>query len=435
MTINTKEVPTMKRMRLWIAVTGIVALAAQGFGQDKELEFRKNASLFNEYHKNGDYQSAIPYGWKVIELDPARNKPIYHRMAECYFSFYEKATDPALKTAYVDTMLHLYDLGIKHIADRAGALWLQKAYALENYYPDKEQEAIAAYEKTLEIDFDGTDFAYIDRLGALYIKNIPNDASSKMKAVELYRRVAEKDPTNQTVVDRLRRLITDPRELIELAEKKLATDPENMEYLWSTAQSYIQAEQFDGAERHLGKLVKKAPTTVNYWNELGKVYFRDRKFRQSIDAYESALKLNPAVKENYLNIAWCHRELKNFESARTYAQRAAQRERGWGRPYMEIAEIYKAAVEDCIMNSKEGDWAKMDLNDKLVYKLAHESYQRAKSVEPGIASEADQRARELSTLVPSREDYFFHRDKIKDGKLDIQGSCYTWIKETATVPR
>src|SRR3989339_1129758 len=101
MTINTKEVPTMKRMRLWIAVTGIVALAAQGFGQDKELEFRKNASLFNEYHKNGDYQSAIPYGWKVIELDPARNKPIYHRMAECYFSFYEKATDPALKTAYV----------------------------------------------------------------------------------------------------------------------------------------------------------------------------------------------------------------------------------------------------------------------------------------------------------------------------------------------
>ncbi|MBI3111873.1 MAG: tetratricopeptide repeat protein, partial [Ignavibacteriales bacterium] len=345
------------------------------------------------------------------------------------------ATDPSLKTAYVDTMLHLYDLGIKHVADRAGALWLQKAYALENYYPDKEQEAIAAYEKTLEIDFDGTDFAYIDRLGALYIKNIPNDASSKMKAVELYRRVAEKDPTNQTVVDRLRRLITDPRELIELAEKKLATDPENMEYLWSTAQAYIQAEQFDGAERYLNKLVKKAPTTVNYWNELGKVYFRDRKFRPSIDAYESALKLNPAVKENYLNIAWCHRELKNFESARTYAQRAAQRERGWGRPYMEIAEIYKSAVEDCIMNSKEGDWAKMDLNDKLVYKLAHESYQRAKSVEPGIAGEADQRARELSTLVPTREDYFFHRDKIKDGKLDIQGSCYTWIKETATVPR
>lgn len=425
----------MKSMKRWIVLSGIALLAIPGFGQDKEMEFRKNASLFTEYHKNGDFRSAAPYGWKVIGLDPVRNKTIYHRMAECYFSFYEKETDTTLKSANADTMLHLYDLGIQHAPDRAGSLWLQKAYVLENYFPDKEGDAIAAYEKSLEIDFDGTDFAYIDRLGALYIRNIPNDVSFKMKAIELYRRVGEKDPANQTVVDRLRRLITDPRELIELAEKKLSTDPENLEYLWSTAQAYIQAEQYEGAERHLNKLVKKAPTTVNYWNELGKVFFRQRKFRQSIDAYEAALKLNPAGKENYLNIAWCHRELKNFESARTFAQRAAQRERGWGRPYMEIAEIYKASVEDCIMNSKGGDWAKMDLNDKLVYKLALESYQRAKSVEPEIASEADQRARELSTLVPSREDYFFNRDKIKDGKLDIQGSCYTWIKETATVPR
>lgn len=427
----------MNRANVWIIISSMALLAVPGLGQNNDLEFRKNASLFTEYHKNADYRSAVPYGWKVIELDPVRNKTIYHRMAECYFNFYEKETDPALKTANADTMIQLYDLGIKHVPDRAGSLWLQKAYALENYFPDREQDAIHAYEKTLEVDFDGTDFAYIDRLGALYIKNIPTEAeaSFKMKAIELYRRVAEKDPTNQTVVDRLRRLITDPRELIDLAEKKLATDPENLEYLWSTAQAFIQAEQFEGAERHLSKLVKKAPATVNYWNELGKVMFRQRKFKQAIDAYESALKLNPAVKENYLNIAWCHRELKNFESARTYAQRAAQRERGWGRPYMEIAEIYKASVEDCIMNSKGGDWGKMDLNDKLVYKLAQESYQRAKSVEPGIGSEADQRSRELSTLVPTREDYFFHRDKIKDGKIDIQGSCYPWIKETATVPR
>ena len=140
------------------------------------------------------------------------------------------------------------------------------------------------------------------------------------------------------------------------------------------------------------------------------------------------------LKENLLNIALCFRELKNFESARSYAQRAAQREKGWGRPYMEIGEIYKATVEDCVMNSKGGDWAKLDLNDKLVYRLAQESYLRAKAVESNIAAEADQRTKELSTLVPTKEDYFFHREKIKNGKMEILGSCYVWIREAATVP-
>ncbi len=424
-------------IRTSLVVIALIVIAHSAIAQNPNQpvpESYKNWSLFSEYHKNGDYVTAAPYGWEVVRLDPTRFKTLYPKLAECYFGMYEKATDSTLKRAYADSMLIVYDLGIKHTPDRSASLWLQKAYALENYFADRKPEAIAAYEKTLELDFDGTDFVYIDRLGQLYIDQIPTDASYKAKAVELYRRVAEKDPTNQVVVDRLRRLITDPRELIDLAEKKLSTDPENLEYIWSTAQAYVQAEQWDGAERHLNKLVKKSPNTLNYWNELGKVYFRQRKYRQAIDAYEASLKINPALKENYLNIAWCYRELKNFEYARTYALRGAQRERGWGRPYMEIAEIYKAAVEDCVTNSKGGDWGKMDLNDKLVYKLAQESYQRAKSIEPGIASEADQRLRELSTLVPTREDYFFHRDKIKDGKMDIQGSCYTWIRESVTVP-
>jgi len=86
------------------------------------------------------------------------------------------------------------------------------------------------------------------------------------------------------------------------------------------------------------------------------------------------------------------------------------------------------------MNSKGGDWAKLDLNDKLVYRLAQESYLRAKAVESNIAAEADQRTKELSTLVPTKEDYFFHREKIKNGKMEILGSCYVWIREAATVP-
>lgn len=465
--------------------------------QADPMEVGKNWSLFSEYEKNGDCVSAVPYGWKVMKLDAGRFKTLYTRMADCYFSFYDKETSGAKKKVYADTMISILDSGIKYVPERAASFWLRKAYALENYYENRDSAAIAAYEKVLELDFAGTDFAYMDRLGLLYIKNMERNPELKLRAISLYQKVVENlvdkfeklkvgmstqdvrslvgDPneTGETVyekwkaqrwtyekdhailffvdgklkgwdrstvsaqqfaIDRLKRLITDPKELIALAEKKLASDPENLEYIWSTAQAYLQADQLDGAERYLEKLVKKSPKTASYWNELGKIQQRLRKFRQAIDAYENSLKYNDALKENLLNIAVCYRELKNFNSARTYALRAASRERGWGQPYMHIGEIYKAAVEDCILSTKAGDWTKLDLNDKLVYKLAQDSFLRAKAVEPGLANEADTRVRELSTLVPTKEDYFFNRDRIREDKMDIQSPCYGWIGEPVSVP-
>ena len=417
---------------LTVALLGACSVAlSQGLPSQEVL---KNWSLFSEYHKNGDFVTASPYGWNVARLDPTRFKTLYTKLAECYYGLYEKETLLEKKTAYADSIILVYDLGIKHAPEKAHSMYLLKAYSLENYFEGRAKEAMSAYEKAIELDFDAVEFAYLDRYGLLLMKEASTDPSMKAKAIELYRRAGDKDPANQTVVDRLKRLVTDPKELIELAEKKLATAPEKIEYLWAAAQAYIQAEQWEGAERHLQKLVKKSPNTAVYWNELGKIQSRQRRFKQAIESYESALKHNAALKENLLNIALCFRELKNFESARSYAQRAAQREKGWGRPYMEIGEIYKATVEDCVMNSKGGDWAKLDLNDKLVYRLAQESYLRAKAVESNIAAEADRRTKELSTLVPTKEDYFFHREKIKNGKMEILGSCYVWIREAATVP-
>ena len=410
-------------------------LAQQELAQAKvdPSEVGKNWSLFSEYQKNGDCKTATPYGWNVLRMNPKRFKTLYTKMGECYYAFYEKETDGNIRKAYADTMVMLYDLGIQHVPDRASTYWLSKAYALENYFEGRDADATAAYEKAISLD-PKTDFAYVDRLGVLYIKHIPDNLVNRQKAIELYRKAQEADPKNEVPGERLKRLITDPKELIEIAEKLLANDPNNIERIWSAAQAHIQAEQYDGAEKHLNKLIKMAPKTANYWNELARVQQRQQKFKQAIDSYEKALNLNPALKENLLNITVCYRELNNYSAARTYALRAAQREKGWGRPYIEIAELYKAAVERCIKEAKGGDWSKLDINDKLVYKLAADSYARAKAVDSSIGNEADLRIRELSTLVPSREDYFFHRDKIRNGTMTIESPCYTWIGEPVPVP-
>jgi tetratricopeptide (TPR) repeat protein len=397
-------------------------------------ELMKNWSLFYEYHKNGEFATAAPYGWKVIQLDPKRFKAaVFSKLADCYFSFYQKDSTEG-RMAYADTMLMIYDLGIEHVPDRAAPFWLSKGYALENYYTGREMEAITAYETAVSLDFAGTDISYIDRLGVLYVKNSNGDPSLRMKAIELYRRAQQQHPDSSIPLERLKLLLSDPTELVAIAEKDLARDPENEQKIWEAARARRDAEQWVEAEQHLQKLVKKSPKNATYWNELAKSQQRQEKYKIAISSYETSLKLDPNLRENHINITVCYRQMRNYSAAKAYALRTAQREKNWGQPYMELAEIYKAAVEQCVRESKGGDWERLDINDKLVYQLAYSKFERAKQVDPSLTAQANQRMAELKTLIPLKEDYFFHKDLIKDGKMEVRGDCYTWIDEAVAVP-
>lgn len=407
-------------------------LAQASPAKPDQAEAAKNWSLFFEYHKNGDFLTAAPYGWRVIQLDPVKFKTIYRKLAECYYNFSQKA-DSAARKAFVDTMLVIYDLGIQNLPDRAAEHWLLRGYALANYAEGREADAITSYEKAIALD-SKTDFIYIDQLGVLYAENVGLNPSYRTKAIDLYRKEREKDPNNPVPVQRLKSLISDPHELVKLAESDLKNDPENPEKIYAAAMANFEAEEHVAAEQYLLRLTKKFPANANYWQRLGETRQHAGKFRQAIDSYEQALKLNAALRDNYLNISACYRSMKNYGAARSTVLKAAQKEKGWGRPFFELAEVYKAAVENCIRDTKGGDWGKMEIDDKLLYKLAQESYARARTVEPALANEAIQAIQGLSTYIPTKEDYFFNRSRIVNGKITIQGQCYSWVNEEVAVP-
>lgn len=408
-----------------------------------EMEVRKNWSLFSEYFKNGDYRSAIPFGWKVEKLAPARFKTLYQKLGDSYYQLYSEA-EGDLKKAYADSIVSVYDLGIKNQPEQAGYLQLRKGFALETYFEGRELEAIDADEKGLKIDFDGAEFFYIDHLGMLYKKMETPENGFRVRAIELYRRFLDREPDNEDALNRLRKLVEDPRQLIDIALQKLKTDPENRTYLWETARAYKDAEDHCGGIQYIIKLTKKSPDSETYMTELGSMYQRcaaglgnfserNARFNDAINAYQRALKINPDVRETVLNIAVCYREMKNYSSARTYAQRAAAKDRNWGRPYIEIAQIYEAAVQTCVLTVR-GGWDDLKFVDKVVYRLAQEYYVKAKSIDPQVSVEAGTRARHLDSLVPTKEDYFFNRSEINDGKIVIADGCYDWIGESITVP-
>jgi tetratricopeptide (TPR) repeat protein len=418
-------------------VIGSGSLPSSGSQDTSQVDMQKvfeNWSLFYEDYRNGYYERAIPYGWRVMELHPTRFKTLYNSLAECYRQLYLKA-EPDNRSVYADTMLIIFDKGIEHIPDRADSYYLQKAFIYDNYYnPPRVFEAIEAYEVVMKMSFETVDFQYLDRLGTLYIENIASDNNYEAKAIDLYNKyLSERDPDNATAMDKLRRLIRDPHELVRLAEEKLRTDPDNITNIWSVIQAYNTAEQYQKAIPHAEKLTKLQPDSETYWSELARLYERTGNYREAIRAYSQIMRIDSGNKEAVLQVSRAYRSLGNFQQARTYAQRASRMDRNWGDPFMEIAVVYEAVVEQCVVNVK-GGWANMKLEDRIVYKLAQEYYEQAANTDPRVANNARQRITFLANLVPQDEDYFFNREVIREGKIRVFGDCYEWIGEEITVP-
>ncbi len=425
---------------LILIVLGIPQLAPAGVYADTtdQVDMQQvfiNYSLFNEDYRNGYYERAIPYGWKVMELHPTRFRALYGNLADSYRQLYLQTDDPKKQKAYADTIIYIFQRGIEHLPDRANTYYLQKAFFYDNYYsPPRIDEAIIAYEKAVDLDFETMEFQYIDRLGNLYMDNRSPDNDYEQRAIDLYQRyLTERDPDNSAALDRLRRLIRDPQELIRLAEETLRTDPDNPANIWGLVQAYNTAQEYQKSIPYVENLIKMNPDSETYWNELARLYERTSQTREVIRVYGQLSRIKPDDREIPLKIAQSYRQLGNHRQAREYARRAQRMAPNWGEPLIEIATIYEEIIEKCVVNTK-GGWANMQLEDRVMYKLAQEYYQRAAQVDQRFATRARERAQFLNNLVPQDEDYFFNRELINNGKIQIFGDCYNWVGEEITVP-
>lgn len=425
---------------LLLVIWGAPLLAAASVPADttKQVDMQQvlmNWSLFYEDYRNGYYERAIPYGWKVMELHPTRFRALYGNLAECYRQLYLQTDDPEKQAAYADTIIYIFKKGIEHLPDRANIYYLQKAHFYDNYYsPPRIENAIRTYEKAVAIDFDTIDFQYIDRLGNLYMDNRGPDNDYEQRAIDLYQKyLTERDPDNSTALDRLRRLVRDPQELIRLAEETLRTDPDNPSNIWSLVQAYNSAQEYQKSIPYVEKLIEMNPESETYWNELARLFERTNQTREAIRTYSQLLRIKGDDREIPLKIAQAYRQLGNHRQAREYARRAQRMAPNWGEPLVEIATIYEEVIEKCVVNTK-GGWANMQLEDRIMYKLAQEYYQRAAQTDQRVATRARERAQFLNNLIPQDEDYFFNREFISNGKIKIFGDCYEWVGEEITVP-
>src|SRR5690606_18470129 len=99
----------LKRTKNLLAII-LTIFSINSLAQNQEImaEF----SLFYEYHKNGDFVSALPHGWNVVNENPEQfiRYKIFTRMEEALFYMYDSvATTDEEKSAIADTTLYLYE--------------------------------------------------------------------------------------------------------------------------------------------------------------------------------------------------------------------------------------------------------------------------------------------------------------------------------------
>ncbi len=376
-------------------------------------------SLFSEYYKNKDFESALPYGWTVLKIDPQKfSKWIYYKMEDIYWQLHDSSTvAPEEKKAIEDTIMYVYDLALKY--DKASATFFlpRRAFVAETWLKLPTDTVIQYYLEAIKADPQISSY-WVNRLGQIYKKNATDENDYKVKAIELYTKLSEKEPDNPIWNAQLESMVENIDQLVELTKKTWDLDKNNLAKAWKYVSIAQRANQYDKAIEGLKFLTKKAPKTINYWTQLATAYQKVGDLKNAEKAYKTLISLEPNKKENHLNLGIIYKDRGMFAKARMEYRKAYSLDKSWGLPIFYEGLLYELSARK----------HKFNFQAKLVYLLASQTYRQALRIDPSL-DQARERIKALSTSVPTKEDYFFRGYK-KGTTLKITGKYFGWIKRS-----
>jgi tetratricopeptide (TPR) repeat protein len=354
-------------------------------------------SLFSEYFKNKDYASALPYGWKVLEIEPKKFAQWYYYKMEDLLWYMHDSTDVSdpVKKEIEDSIISFYDQAIEHYPEGRPHFQVRKAFVAESWLNESPENVIKEYELAAELNPDMDTYFY-HRLGQLYKANMDDNSEYKEKALDLYSMLAEKEPNNPAWNDELESLVDNIDELVLLAEKAWQLDKDNTSKAWKYASLANKAGSYNEAIVALEFLVQKEPSNTSYLNQLATAYQRVENLNKGEETLKKLISLEPNKREHYLNLGILYKDKGQMAAARTQYQKASEVGGGWGLPIYYEGLLYEQAARACTF----------DFETKMVYQLAIDTYRRARSMEPSL-SQAQERINALASSTPTQEDYFF----------------------------
>ncbi|MEM1094452.1 MAG: tetratricopeptide repeat protein [Bacteroidota bacterium] len=395
-----------------------------------------NYSLYWESHKNKDFASSMPYLRWVLNCSPEypRNDDRNHeRLREAYEMMAAEATDATVQRAYMDSVLMVFDTAPAQM-EEAGLEYDPFEWTLEKgkyvqtnveALDDVKDLAIESYREAY--DMDGA------RLQPYYKRILIQDLvvnDDKEGAIDLMQEMEDAYGTDEghadlmAFINQMRgSLFTNPVERMEFLEGQLDADPGNLEIITELFEIYRDLEERDKLFE-MGEVLLSMNPTADTYRLLADLKLDDGETQEALDLYQQALDAGAAdARDIYYNMGIAYQEMDRLSNARSMYRKALEVDPNFGRALMGIGDLYVSAVRNC---------GSMERDDRAVYWLATDYYNRAASRDEGVANTAQKKAAQIRPYYPTKESMFF-KNWSNGQTITINYGCYSWIGESTTV--
>ena len=409
--------------------------------QDQKLE---HYSLYYENFKNEDYKAALPdlrwmlrcaptFGGSPSQTPSEKN---LNRALDVYSNAAETVTGDAQR-AYLDSALMVIDAA-PGLMEAAGGERNEFDWTFERGYfilshsqqlADLQDEAAKAFRQAYEISPE--ELVGQTQDSTYYVNQILRSYSSQGNTEEMMKFInslqkdfSTSDKVMGVVSKYMSQVPTDDR--IAFLESRLESNPNNAEIASQLFSLYREQGMRDKMYELGQRMLENNPTPATF-RALANMYREDGEYQQSLDYFQKLESMEGAelTAEDYYNMGLAQENMGRLSSARSSFRQALEQDPQYGRAYMAIGDLYASAVQQCMSGALQRE-------DKAVYWLAVDKYQKAKSVSPNLEASANQKINTYRQYYPTQEDLFFWEKQAGD-RYAVDSGCYSWIGETTTV--
>ena len=442
----------------FLAIATIAGLSAQkagydpvkapfGHGEDS-VKCRMNLSLMTTSAKAENYKEALTPWNAVYENCPASSRNIYILGPRIFKSLYASETDAAKKKQYLDKTMEIYDTRLKYYSDdKKGTVLAYKAYDYMELMGDKADSKVV--------------YQWLgEALKEMKSEMEPKDAYSYYMVASLTQFLADPSKKNQYISDYFT-VVGYVDEAISKANA--ANDKANADYLGLVKEGIVKAFVSSGAgdcktltdyyadkvepnkadkaflsevinalgsvgcsdsdlyftaSEYLYKLEPSAGAAIGLANKS----LRDKDYDTAIKYYHEGAQLETdknKASDYMMQLAGIFSNQRNFAKSRQAAYDALEFNPNNGAAYILIGQLYAASAGNIFPEAEKRG---------LVFCAAVDKMQKAKSVDPGVTSDANRYINQYSGYFMDTETAFMMGIKAGESVF-IPG----WIGESTTV--
>lgn len=430
----------------------VVLKSADDLIKEQNREFMNQLTLFNEFYKQENFESAMPHWRELYNKYPKSTLNIYIRGVNMYEELIENAKTPAEKDKYIDEMMRMYDKRIRHFGEKGYVLGRKATHWLKYKLDGQNDSESAEFKETLKKGYDWIQESVKERgketelpvlvllmqtSRSLYMMNeIPketvvnnyNTANTILEA----NRAANPNPETAKALNDVQAYVeeifgssgaADCESLVSIFTPQFESNRNDAEFVKSMLRRLRNAKCDESPlfAQATEQLYALEPSAEAAYNMARRALRRDETNRAK-DFYQQAMQMETnkeqLAKYYYEYAAVLFAKEHDLQEARKFARQALDINPSYCEALMLIGDIYVEARRNFGANEFE---------KASVFWVAVDYFERARA-HADCAVDASKKAADFRKYFPSKEEAFFLG--LQEGQTYKVGG---WINETTKI--